>query len=150
MSSWVFEWMNGNVSGYMPFHVKRYIHNRAKIPYGHFSMLNEIYLNLLALLEDKGFKMPDKMIPDISTGKMFSSFLRTKGVQTDDFPTYQHEFLDNTCPVVNARLYPIEYLPEFRKFFNAEWLPNRATAYFQKKAPKALPYIHKIKQLPSS
>ena len=39
-------------------------------------MLNEIYLALLAPLEDYGIIPPDSMMPDISTGLMFSGFLR--------------------------------------------------------------------------
>ena len=42
VSGWVFDWMRGKVQDYQPQHVKRYLKNRAKIPYTHFSMLNEI------------------------------------------------------------------------------------------------------------
>jgi hypothetical protein len=35
-----------------PEHVRRFLKNRAKIPHTHFSMLNEIYLNLFVPLED--------------------------------------------------------------------------------------------------
>ena len=143
VSKWVFEWMTGQVSGFMPDHVKRYMKNRAKIPHTHFSMLNEIYLNLIAPLENHGFRMPDKMIPDISTGKIFSDFLRNKGIDPDKFPRYEHEFTDNR-PIVYARLYPIEYLADFRKFFNEEWLPQKSVDYFKKRAPNALPYIKAI------
>ena len=72
VSKWVFEWTTGQISGYMPLHVKRYIKNRSKIPHTHFSMLNEIYLNLIAPLEEEGFTLPDKMLPDASTGRMGS------------------------------------------------------------------------------
>ena len=65
----------------MPVHVQRFLKNRFKIPYTHFSMLNEIYLNLLATLEDCGVIPPDKIMPDISTGLMFSGFLRSKGIE---------------------------------------------------------------------
>ena len=88
VSKRILEWAQGNISRHMPSHVARYIKNRRKIPHTHFSMLNEIYLNLVAPLEDEAFKMPDKMLPDISTGKMFSGFLRKKGIDPNDFPTY--------------------------------------------------------------
>ena len=104
VSEWVFDWMEGRVRGYMPVHVQRFLMNRAKIPHTHFSMLNEIYLNLLAPLEDYGVIPPDKMMPDISTGRMFSGFLRSKGIDPTLFPAYDHEFVDSSRPTVNARL----------------------------------------------
>ena len=74
VSKWVFDWMQGKSTPYMPVHVQRFLKNRAKIPHTHFSMLNEIYLSLFAPLEENGVIPPDKMMPDISTGRMFSSF----------------------------------------------------------------------------
>ena len=151
VSEWVFDWMEGKVpvKSYMPIHVQRFLKNRDKIPHTHFSMLNEIYLNLFAPLEDDGVIPPDKMMPDISTGLMFSGFLRSKGINPEQFPTYEHEFADESRPTVYARLYPIEYLPEFRRYFNEVWLPMRAEEYFTVRFPKALPFLPKILQLPS-
>jgi hypothetical protein len=109
VSRWVFDWMQGKVQDDQPQHVKRYIKNQAKIPYTHFSMLNEIYLNFLAPLEEQGIIPPDKVMPDISTGRMFSGFLRGKGIDPESFPHYEHEFVDSSRPTVRARLYPIEH-----------------------------------------
>ncbi|MBC6414152.1 MAG: KilA-N domain-containing protein [Chromatiales bacterium] len=146
VSKWVREWLTGQVSGHMPYHVKRYIKNRSKIPHTHFSMLNEIYLNLIAPLEEAGFVMPDKMIPDASTGRMFSGFLRKKGIHPESFPTYNHEFSDNRKDV-QARLYPNKHLADFKDYFNREWLPKHAQKYFKQRAPVALPYIKLITPL---
>ena len=148
VTKWVFDWMQGAVKGYMPVHIRRYLKNRTKVPPDYFSMLNEIYLNLFAPLEDYGVIPPDKIMPDISTGRMFSSFLRSKGIHPEDFPTYEHEFADETRMPVRARLYPLEHLAEFRQYFNQEWLPTRAEHYFAERFPKALPYLPKILQLP--
>ena len=149
VSKWVHDWMRGDVKGYMPEHVQRFIKNRAKIPHNYFSMLNEIYLNLLAPLEDYGVIPPDKMMPDISTGRMFSDFLRQKGINPNEFPTYDHEFVDSSRYLVKARLYPIEHLPDFRKYFNEIWLPEKAESYFAERFPKALPLLTRIRQLPA-
>ncbi len=149
VSKWIFDWMNGRVTDYMPVHVKRYLINRRKVPHTHFSMLNEIYLNLLAPLEDQGFALPDKMMPDISTGMMFSSFLKKKGISPDKFPKYEHEFIGGNRQTVFARLYPIEHLADFRTYFNEKWLPKQAKIYFKKRAPKALEYLPLILPLPS-
>ena len=148
VSKWVFDWMSGNVRSYMPVHVQRFMKNRAKIPHTHFSMLNEIYLNLLAPLEEYGIIPPDKMMPDVSTGRMFSDFLRRKGIDPEQFPTYEHEFADESRLTVSARLYPIEYLADFRRYFNEVWLPNKAEGYFAKRFPLAVRHLPAILQLP--
>ena len=54
VTGWVVEWASGNITSYMPPHVKRYIKNRKKIPRTHFSMLNEVYLSIFSDLEDEG------------------------------------------------------------------------------------------------
>ena len=148
VSRWVVDWMMGEVQGYMPVHVQRFMKNRAKIPHTHFSMLNEIYLNLFAPLEDAGVIPPDNMMPDISTGRMFSGFLRSKGIEPSTFPTYRHEFADESRMPVEARLYPIDLLPEFRRYFNEVWLPQRAEKYFEPRFPRALPFLPRLLALP--
>ena len=148
VGKWVFDWMQSRVNPFMPVHVRRYLMNRAKIPPTHFSMLNEIYLNLLAPLEENGVVLPDNMMPDISTGRMFSGELRRLGIDVTSFQTYEHEFVDGSRPIVYARLYPIEYLPAFRQYFFETWLPTRAEAYFQERFQRALPYLPHIQQLP--
>ena len=104
---------------------------------------------LFAPLEDCGIIPPDNMMPDISTGQMFSRFLRSKGIDTGVFPTYEHEFADSSRQTVEARLYPIEHLPDFIRYFNETWLPQRAQPYFKKRFPKALPFLPNIRQLAS-
>ena len=149
VTKWVLDWFQGKTYDFMPMHVRRFLINRAKVPHTHFSMLNEIYLNLLAPLEDHGVILPDKMMPDISTGLMFSSFLRSKGIEPNSFDTYDHEFMDGIRPVVKARMYPVEHLPEFRRFFNEVWLPERAKGYFEERYPKVVPLLPRIQQLPA-
>ena len=147
VSEWVYDWMSGNFKDYMPPHIKRYLKNKAKIPPMYFSMLNEIYLGFLAPLEDEGIVPPDSVTPDISTGQMFSRFLKQRGIDPTKFPTYDHEFVDGTRPTVKARLYPIEHLADFRRYFHEEWLPQKAETYIKAKFPKALPYLPAILQL---
>ena len=151
VGQWVFDWMTGRVVGkaFMPDHVQRFIKNRTKIPHTHFSMLNEIYLYLFASLDDYGVIPPNNTMPDISAGRMFSDFLRRKGIDPALFPTYEHEFTDSLRQPVRARLYPIEHLADFIRYFNEEWLPVRAEGYFAEKFPKALPFLPRILRLSS-
>lgn len=142
------EWVEGTTKGYMPPHVKRYMMNKAKVPATHFSMLNEVYLELLAPIDDAGVIIPKKVVPDISTGKMFSGFLRDQGIEPNNFPTYKHDYPDGR--IVDARLYPVELLSKFRVWLNNEWLPKRAIDYFKERLPDALPHIQHLLSPPDN
>ena len=145
VTRWVREWMaRGKYAGAgMPYHLARYTANSQKIPYTHFSILNEMTLALIAPLENEGYRLPESLIPDISQGKMFARWLREKkGVDTDSMPTYSHEYADGR--VVQAKMYPVELIEEFRLHFNEVWLPQRSTEYFRERDPKALPYLPKL------
>lgn len=143
VSQWVTEWQQGHSKAVMPAHIERYMMNRAKIPYTHFSMLNELVLNLIAPLEHAGYTLPQSLVPDISEGRLFCKWLREeKGVEPNDFPTYQHEYPDGR--VVDAKLYPIELYEDFRKHFHEIWLPTRAPVYFAERDAKALTFIETL------
>ena len=149
VSDWIFEWMSGDMTRLRPVHVRRYTRNRPKIPYTHFSILDELYLNFLAPLEDRGIIPPDSIMPDISMGMGFCRSLRAQGVDTDSFPTYEHEFIEDGRPTVRAKLYPLQYLSDFREYFNKEWLSKKAETYLKEKFPKAVPYLNKIRRISS-
>lgn len=144
VSRWVREWLAGpRKSGVLPYHLDRYTRNLSKIPYTHFSVLNELTLSLIAPLESQGYTLPDNMVPDISQGKMFAKWLRDKfGVDTNTVPTYQHEYADGR--VFEAKMYPTGFLDEFRKHFHEVWMPQKAAAYFSTRDAKALPFLTKI------
>jgi hypothetical protein len=139
-------------TGYhIPYHIRRYLVNRTKIPYTHFSMLDEMTLRLMAPLEAHGYVLPTSLMPDISMGKMFSAWCRENGYDPSSFPTYQHEFDDGKRPPVQARLYPNRLLTEFREYFTNIWLKQRAIEYFKEREPDMIPVLKKvIKELPAS
>lgn len=147
VSKWVLDWMAGKVKGRLPVHIERYMANREAIPKTHFSMLNELTFALVAPLEAEGYTLPEKLVPDISTGKMFCAFLRERGHDPDQMPSYEHRFNDGR--VVSARLYPNQLLPEFRDFFASIWLPKRSEAYFKERDPNALVYLPKLLPAPA-
>ena len=93
-------------------------------------MLNQMIFRLLGPLEIQGYILPDKMMPDISMGRMFSNWCRDLGHDPKTFPTYRHTFLDNR-PTVDARLYPNELITEFNAYLD-DWLQSdKAEAVFQ-------------------
>jgi hypothetical protein len=124
----------------LPYHLKRYLANQAAVPRTHFSILNEMTLGLIAPLERKGYRLPDNMIPDISEGIMFAKWLRDeKGINTSELPCYRHVYADDR--VVEARLYPIGLLGEFREHFHEVWMKTRCMDYFKERDKKALPHL---------
>lgn len=153
VSKWVFEWMNGNVPNAkrLPYHLQRYLINRGAIPPTHFSIFNEIVYNLIAPLEDYGYELPDKLVPDISEGRMFAKWVREeKGLEPNDFPTYTHTYPDGRS-IPNVKLYPNHLLGDFRDHFHNVWIRERAARYFEDRDKNALPYLEKVvAQLPST
>lgn len=130
-------------TGALPAHIVRYTKNRAKIPYTHFSMLNEMTLSLIAPLEEAGYTLPDNLVPDISEGKLFCKWLReNRNIEPANFPSYEHEYPDGRK--VSARLYPIEYLDDFRKHFHEVWLAERAAKYFSERDSLALEFVSNL------
>lgn len=142
VSRWVYEWMSGRPQTVtIPFHLRRYVANQRNVPRGHFSVLNEIAVGLIAPLEAQGYTLPEHMWPDISEGQIFARWLRERhGVDTAAMPSYVHEFEDGRRPRL-ARAYPNEWLAEFRDHFENIWIPERALYYFKERDPKALPYL---------
>jgi KilA-N domain len=130
VSEWVYEWMTGGAApkALMPYHLRRYVKNRPSVPDGHFSMLVEMTQLVIAPMEEAGYTLPERMLPDISTGKMFSGLLRSElNIDTATMPSYLHRFEDGR--VVNARAYPDTYLPAFRKFMRERWIPRHAPKF---------------------
>ncbi len=144
VSKWVREWMSGKVpGGNLPYHVRRYMANRSAIPPTHFSILNELIFGLIAPMEEQGYSLPEAMVPDISEGKMFAKWLREeKGVDTNALPTYPHKYEDGR--VVQAKLYPIALMEDFRKHFYGKWIPLRMVGYFTERDAKALPFVERL------
>jgi hypothetical protein len=150
VSKWVHEWLSGKrTSGAhnLPYHLRRHMLNINKVPsHSHFSILQEMTNTLIAPLEANGYTMPEKLMPDISQGRMFCKFARDQlGIDTDALPTYTHDFEGRIS--VEAKLYPLEHLSAFRKYIGEVWMPERAAGYFKEKDPSALPMLDKVLQL---
>ena len=143
VTQWVVEWLSGGAPfrTTIPDHVRRYIINQPKIPHTHFSMLNQMFLRLLAPLEAQGYILPPEMMPDISLGRMFSKWCRENDYDPDSFPTYQHEFLDNR-PIVEARLYPNELMTAFNAELESWLTDGRALEYFRVRHQAAIDAVN--------
>ena len=149
VSQWVREWIGSRRSApVLPYHLRRYMANRQNVPHTHFSMLNEMTLTLIGPMEDAGYTLPDRLLPDISEGRMFCKWLRDeKGIDTDALPTYKHEFEDGR--IVYPKLYPNEVLADFRAHFHRVWLPTKALSYFKERDKSAVQYLEHVLALPA-
>nr|WP_315467123.1 KilA-N domain-containing protein [uncultured Undibacterium sp.] len=149
VSKWVREWLSDTKSRtahIMPYHLQRHMDNFHKVPATHFSILQEMTITLIGPLEAHGYSLPERLLPDISQGKMFCSFLRKHGmVDPATLPKYEHTFPDGRK--VEAKLYPIHLLGAFREFIASTWMPQRSVAYFADRDAKAIPYLEKVLRL---
>ena len=147
VNRWIVDWMTDKkpVEKEISYHLRRYINNMYSIPSGYFSVLQEMTILLIGPLEHQGCILPSNIIPDISEGKMFISWLKGKGENIDELPTYLHRYEDGR--IFKAKMYPNKYLLEFRDHFSNVWLPERAAKYFEERCEFVLPYLNKILQL---
>jgi prophage antirepressor-like protein len=127
----------------------RYMQNFKNVDKGYFSVITELFTRLYAQLEHVGYKIPNKAIdgkeirPDVSVGKCFSAYLKHHYPHVlDEYKMYNHEFPSGF--VVEAREYPIDYLPIFIKFVDDIWIPNYAQSYFKDRDLKAIDYLPKL------
>lgn len=127
----------------------RYMQNFKNVDKGYFSVITELFTRLYAQLEHVGYKIPNKAIdgkeirPDVSVGKCFSAYLQHHYPEVlDTFKMYQHEFPSGF--IVEAREYPIDYLPIFIRYVDDVWIPNNAQKYFKDRDLKALDYLPKL------
>lgn len=149
VTQWVFDWMSGRGTPAakpteLPFHIRRYLANQNNVPVAHFSILAELTLCLIAPMEALGYRLPEKLWPDISSGRMFAKYLRDEhGIDTDTLPTYTHVFEGSRQPV-QAKAYPEHLIHHFRAHFRNVWLPQRAAEYFADRDPVALAYLPRL------
>lgn len=152
VSQWVYDWMSGKGAPQktaLPYHIRRYTANQQNVPVGHFSILSELTLALIGPMEIIGYTLPERMVPDISHGRMFCKWLREKhGIDTDALPTYLHVYEDGRR--VQAKAYPETLLAAWRKHFREEWLPNRAIDYFKSRDSLALQYLPRLLPKPGA
>lgn len=146
VSKWVHDWMSGMGTPNarrLPYHIRRHMLNQSGVPAGYFSILQEMTFMLIAPLEQAGYELPERMVPDISMGMFLCKHLRDQlGVDTDSLPVYQHRYPDGRS--FPAKLYPNDYLAEFRRIVQSKWLPERSATYFKERDPASLPYLDKV------
>lgn len=122
--------------------------SKTKIPVGWWCIFEEI-MSTVADLEELGYIPPEGIIPDVSVGKCWCNYLRDelKLNPKDIGQKYKHYYPDWAHPV-SPYIYPLEYLPTFRMWFEETYKPTKMVGYFKKADPVALPSICKLLGLP--
>jgi hypothetical protein len=148
VTEWVYDWISGKGAPtprpQLPVHLARYLANDSAVPPGYFSALQETGTSLFGPLHLAGFDVPPGWVPDISVGLKWCAFLRDKhGYDTKTLPTYKHDYMDGR-PIIDANLYPDSLLPEFRRWFRENWLPENGKKYFKSKDPASLSFLNQI------
>lgn len=144
VSKWVHEWLSGrHAPTKLPYHLERHMINLHKIPRGYFSALQEMTNFMVGPMEVNGYRLPEKLMPDISQAKMLCKYLREScDIDTTKLFKYTHTFPDGR--EVEANLYPDAFLATFRKLMAEKWMPIDGPKYFKKRDPSALPALDKV------
>jgi hypothetical protein len=128
-----------------PAFIRRYNQNWDRCSLGHFSVINELVVQLWGRFEHRGHIIADKAAdgreirPDISVGRGFSKWLQgNHPTVADNYTLYPHWTPDGEF---DARQYPDGMLALFREYLNMDWIPNEAERYFNTRDPAALPHI---------
>lgn len=110
-------------------------------PDGYFSVFHETSeYNLKAMR--KGLVIDEHTVPDISVGMTWSRYwtqnnLDTKyGVRQKDNHIYPDYFPQSAANPVEIYVYPLDALPEFRRWLQRDYFPTKFPTYIQGKVGK--------------
>jgi prophage antirepressor-like protein len=125
--------------------IRRYNENWDRVEPGHFSVISELVWWLWGRLAHVGHVMADRaadgteLRPDVSVGRRFADWLRANHPElADTFKTYLHKTPEIE---IEARQYPDNVLPLFRKVVDTIWIPEHSRDYFKTRDPQAIRYL---------
>lgn len=135
----------GRYGGGTPAFIRRYNANWNRVDDGHFSVLNELAVRLWGRFEQLGHILADKAAdgtenrPDVSVGRLFSSWLKKEHSDVcEEYTYYEHWTPEAEFP---ARQYPNAMLPLYLEFVDMVWIPEHGERYLKTRDPAALPYL---------
>jgi hypothetical protein len=102
-----------------------------KIPVDKFCVFEEISMPFFNI-ELRGYELPGKAVPDSSVGGRWCTYLRDV-LKFDDslIENYPHHYPDHRG-TINAYIYPIDWLPAFRTWFRAVYIPVHLPDYLKR------------------
>lgn len=117
--------------------------NFDKVPEGFFSIFKEISGLIVSLIRS-GVVINDKSVPDISVGQCWAKYWKDNNLDAKygarqkyehNYPDYYPQAKSNPQ---EAYIYPDAALPEFRKWFNREYIENKFPVYLLIKTKQQL------------
>lgn len=133
----------------IPNFVRRFNDNWDRTETGYFSVISELFIRLYGRLEHVGYLLPDvgthgkEIRPDVSVGKRFSTWLKKNHPNhVAKRKTYSHILPEGI--EVDAFQYHRDSLSLFIDYVDTVWIPEHSEQYFEKRDPKALPYLPKL------
>jgi len=107
-------------------YAERLEHNYMQVPVGYFSVMTEVH----KVFHEHKLSFADFNVnrhPDKSAGRHFSTYLKNQEGDFDHvtYPHYTGRFS------AQAKAYPEEYLPLFRKFLRQIWFPKYGMEYIK-------------------
>ncbi len=143
----------GKYGGSTAAFIRRYNENWDHVDGGHFSVISELVWWLWGRLSHLGHIMADKapdgreLRPDVSVGRYFADYLREEHPDlADTHKMYMHKTPEGEF---EARQYPDDLLPIFRRFVDTVWIPLYSRSYFLSRDPAALPYLPHLLPAPA-
>jgi len=120
---------------------------KTKIPVGYFSVFEEI-TGMVGDLETNGYILKDGLIPDVSVGLCWASYLRKSGVSVSSVAKKYKHYYPDWAHSIEANIYPVDLLPKFKVWLEETYKPQKMYAYFRGKDPDSLPSVCKLLGLP--
>lgn len=122
----------------------RQFHDRVTLntaPPGFFSVFREISEMVVSSIRH-GLKVDEHTVPDISVGKAWSTYWKDNGLAAKYGERTQHPHLfpdyfpQAASNPVDAYVYPLEALGEFRRWLESHYLPIKFPTYIQGKVKR--------------
>jgi hypothetical protein len=122
------------------FHDRLLLHT---LPPGYFSVFKESADIVIASI-GAGLPVDEKTVPDISIGKGWSSYWKAENLEDEHGPRKKHDhnypdyFPQSASNPQEMHVYPIDALPDFRRWMERDYLPIAFPKYLEKRVKLGL------------
>lgn len=108
-----------------------------QVPFGYFSIFREI-ADIVVHLIQQNFEFDKSSIPDISVGLIWAKYWKINNMETKyrERLKHRHKYPDSYPQgeaEIDAWIYPIEALGDFRKWLYVNYIPEKFPTYLEKK-----------------
>lgn len=146
VNRFVREWMQGTTVAQKELASWRHFHDRvditkSSVPNGYFGVFHEI-AGMIVPMINSGVKLDEHTIPDISVGRTWSNYWKSKGMdslfgQRINYPhEYPQYYAQSAAGQQEAWCYPESALGAFREWLRNEYQINKLPKYLDNKQKK--------------